>query len=162
MTNNLKTLAFSAAMLVACGSAYADGGSTITIHTATNQNTYAISDVNQLTFADKSFSVVMKNTSETPAFNFADVKKITFKVATGINNNTLNESAGKLSYTLNNNLMTITGANTGNANNVSFYTVSGVRCMQLNSWRGEQINISSLPAGVYIVKVNNQTIKFKK
>lgn len=53
----------------------------------------------------------------------------------------------------------INGANSGR---VSIWAVNGQQLYENRSWRGEDIDISHLQRGIYIITINNSTFKFKK
>lgn len=47
--------------------------------------------------------------------------------------------------------------------NITIYSISGIQIMSLQSYSvNEPINISHLNKGIYILKVNNKTLKFTK
>ena len=44
----------------------------------------------------------------------------------------------------------------------AIYNISGQRAMSLKAWDGTPVSTDALSSGVYILKVNNKSIKFVK
>lgn len=45
---------------------------------------------------------------------------------------------------------------------LEIYAVGGAMMLQRQQWQGETVDVSALNPGLYILKINNQTIKFLK
>ena len=50
----------------------------------------------------------------------------------------------------------------GNETDVYVYDLSGALRLKVSAWNGTPIGVANLPQGVYILKINNSTIKFIK
>ena len=46
--------------------------------------------------------------------------------------------------------------------NAAIYNIQGQRAMSLKAWDGTPVSTDALSSGVYILKVNNKSIKFVK
>jgi len=57
------------------------------------------------------------------------------------------------------NSIQVIGANSGR---VAIWAVNGQQLYENRNWRGEEINISHLQRGIYMITINNTTFKFKK
>lgn len=42
------------------------------------------------------------------------------------------------------------------------YSLTGARWIEIGAWNGESVDATALPAGIYLLTINNQTIKFIK
>lgn len=50
----------------------------------------------------------------------------------------------------------------GNPATLEIFAVSGVRVLAILSWQGESVDVTSLANGLYILRINNNAIKFIK
>lgn len=125
------------------------------------QQVYNTDAVKSITFEGTTMKVNKTDKSVSDNFNLVDVEKITFNLANGINNLPVGE---KLTVTspAGSNVLYINGYDAAKKNKLGIYDVSGKAVKNLSKWAGEPIDLSSLPKGVYILKVNNNTIKFRK
>jgi len=120
-----------------------------------------LKEVRSLAFKQGGFDMLFQKSGQAAnSFQFANVKSIEFaSVITGLDQVVKEENA--LGLDLNGNSLKVTGWN-GKAAPAAIYGVSG-QCFYNNPlWNGEVLNIASLPAGVYVLKVNNATFKFRK
>ncbi|MBO7291185.1 MAG: T9SS type A sorting domain-containing protein, partial [Bacteroidaceae bacterium] len=47
-------------------------------------------------------------------------------------------------------------------NEMNLYSATGMLVMQVPSWNGEAIDVAHLPAGIYFINIQSETIKFVK
>ena len=121
---------------------------------------YAIRTISKVTFASTNFSV-LQGEEVAGVFELKNVSSIKFAESTAVQSV---EQASAIVVTPNpvrDNLV-IKGGEELYGSAVSIYSVTGANVMQLSSWQGEAINISHLPAGVYIINIQSETIKFVK
>lgn len=131
----------------------------VTQHDGTSTET-ELAKVGKLTFSESQLSVYDVATPQTQTYGLANVRTITFKnVATGIYNTT-QMAAGDFRLAYANESLAAVGL--ASAAHARLYTANGVKAMDIKSWDGTPISVHTLPAGVYIFKVNNKTIKFVK
>lgn len=50
----------------------------------------------------------------------------------------------------------------GAATTLSVYSISGREAVRVERWKGEDVDVSRLPSGLYILHINQSTIKFIK
>ena len=123
--------------------------------------TTSLDEVKSLVFNESGFSVNPLKGQSLGTFDFSKVSKIEFvSETTGIGDLIANPS--RLGLSVSRSSLKVTGWNAGESATVALYSMSGQCCYQDNSWSGEVINISTLPSGVYVLKVNNETFKFSK
>ncbi len=119
--------------------------------------------IKKITFADDNM-IVTPNDETTRIWSFVmpETKTITFE-GDGINaigNPMADASALKLVYS--GGLLGATGLAPGACAKAAVYDISGRTVITAAHWDGTPISVASLPAGVYVFKVNSQTIKFTK
>ena len=102
----------------------------------------------------------MNLASGTKEYKVDDIKSFTFdgnslKVKIAGGKLTLSVAPG--SYLIN-----INGYDSKERYNVAVYNLAGEKVMGIDSWKGTAVDVSALPKGVYIFKINNTTLKFRK
>ncbi len=127
-------------------------------------STTAISynDVAKLTFANEIMTVVSPAGAAGQSFSLATTSLISFGDVTP---NAINELKGNATInlypTLAKSNLYLQGAMEGS--NASVYSLTGSKVMQINIKSDvENINVSDLKAGIYMLRVNGQTFKFNK
>lgn len=119
-----------------------------------------LGDVKSLAFKETGFNLSSKANQLLGQFAFKDVKKIEFlSTTTGVSDVIANSS--QLGLNISHNALKITGWN-GNSTPVNIFGVSGQCYYNEANWNGSEIDITTLPTGVYVLKVNNETFKFRK
>ena len=96
------------------------------------------------------------------ATDINNVKKLLFynPTAAGINKPTANNA--ELSLVVDDDQVSLKGWTAGNIARAVIYSTSGQAFYNEANWDGSAISISSLPKGVYILTVNNNSYKFRK
>jgi len=129
-------------------------------------STTAISynDVAKLTFANEIMTVVSPAGAAGQSFSLATTSLISFGDVT-VTPNAINELKGNATInlypTLAKSNLYLQGAMEGS--NASVYSLTGSKVMQINIKSDvENINVSDLKAGIYMLRVNGQTFKFNK
>lgn len=114
----------------------------------------------KITFGATGFEIANEGL-QTVAFSYANSESISFKsVQTGIASAQVS-SQFSLKRNPVESQLDIAGFN-GSEVPLSVFSLSGESMLSIARWQGEAVNVSSLSAGVYILKINNQTIKFIK
>lgn len=118
--------------------------------------------IDKVTFSGTGFTILL-NDQSTENFTYGNVKKITFTVPAGnvetqlVEASELLVSPNPVGATLN-----VKGFNATEPAQLAIYSVAGGEVLRVNGWNGESIDVAHLAAGIYILKINNQTIKFIK
>lgn len=125
-----------------------------------SQQEFAVSDIGKLSFDESGFSIIGASGSVSP-FTYAQVSSIKFNLtATGIGAVETTENGLKPYYR--NGLLGVDGWQAGEKARATVYSVGGMTVVSVDNWDGTPISTGSLADGVYIFKVNNNTIKFVK
>ena len=123
----------------------------------------ALTNIGKMTFSDTGLTI--QNTKGTPlkSFIFAEINRLTFGTGgSGIINNSISPELAlypnpAIEY------IQLTGWDTTKPEEkVSIYSTDGKLCFQTDNWSGTPIKVSSLPQGSYILKIKNQSFKFRK
>lgn len=112
---------------------------------------FDISSIRKLLVSPQTFSVYAQDESQ---IAMAQIRSVKFSQgATGISN----LAGSDVSLQRKGNMLTIEGLKAGDR--VQLYSVNGQVTGNLD---GKSLNLSTLSRGVYILKINNKTIKFVK
>ncbi len=103
---------------------------------------------------------VQPKTIGTTAFSLADVRCIKFAAVVNALQ-TLNAGSDKLAARLSGGTLQVTGWSSG-ATRAALFTASGTQVLVADNWAGEPLDVSALPAGLYILKIKNYSLKFIK
>ena len=122
---------------------------------------FAVSEISKIHFGAGNFSVVLDEAETGGSFDLRNVSKITFAESSAVETVERAVSVHVTPNPVKDNLM-IKGGEALYGSTVSLYSTTGTNVMQLSSWQGESINVSHLPAGVYIINIQSVTIKFMK
>lgn len=145
--------------LAACAGCFAQDD--ITLNLTSGKKSYKIDDVKSFTFDGDNLKV---NTQDDKAdtYALADIVDINFDTATGIDN--LQIAGGKLALSVQpgSDIINISGYDAKERYTVSVYSLAGDKVLGIDNWKGDAVSVASLPKGVYIFKINNTTVKFRK
>ena len=95
--------------------------------------------------------------------NVADVKRITFEGKwTGVEGVSKEATSLRLRSNPVEAILSVEGYDGSKPAVVSIYSIAGREALHGENWKGEDINVSHLPTGVYILRINNSTLKFIK
>lgn len=103
------------------------------------------------------------NGENVSAFPFTDYSKLSFEtgISSGVKDLLANKGALKLRQNPVESILQLDGY-TGNATTLAVFSISGAQALKVDAWSGQSVDVSSLPAGVYLISVNKQSIKFIK
>ena len=125
-----------------------------------SQQEFALSDIGKLAFDESGFSVVEANGTVSP-FTYVQVSSIKFaNFSSGIG--AIEATTGGMKPYYRNNQLGVDGWQAGNTAKATIYNVGVMMVTSIDNWDGTPISTSNLANGVYIFKVNNNTIKFVK
>ena len=122
------------------------------------KTTYMLSDKPQVTFEGNSLHIVSEKADAT--YNLLDIQNFTYETQSVTGVSELREEPATIDY--NNGELVVSGLKANGA--VSIYAMDGKLVQQRTASRGGtfRLSLSSLPHGVYIVKVGNITYKIMK
>ena len=130
----------------------------VTVNTASGQKVYKMDDIESITF-DGATMKVNKNSKETETINLAEITNISFDVSTGVNGLKVKDENLLISVKSGSNIIEIGGYDNSKNYSVDIFNTAGAKVLGYANWRGEQLNISSLSKGIYVLKINNTTLK---
>ena len=152
-----------ALMLGACPIAKAD--SMIEIHpfgSGTEVETVAISTDLKIDFVDKGFDFVRGEGDLVGSYEYSDVKKIVFIANSSVES--ITGSSADVIVTPNPvvDMITLRGADEFVGSEINVYSIDGQNKLRISEWNGESIDVSYLPAGIYIINTQSKNLKFVK
>ena len=152
-----------ALMLGACPIAKAD--SVIEIHpfgSGTEVETVAISTDLKIDFVDKGFDFVRGEGDLVGSYEYSDVKKIVFIANSSVKS--ITGSSADVIVTPNPvvDMITLRGADEFVGSEINVYSIDGQNKLRISEWNGESIDVSYLPAGIYIINTQSKNLKFVK
>lgn len=152
-----------ALMLGACPIAKAD--SVIEIHpfgSGTEVETVAISTDLKIDFVDKGFDFVRGEGDLVGSYEYSDVKKIVFIANSSVES--IIGSSADVIVTPNPvvDMITLRGADEFVGSEINVYSIDGQNKLRISEWNGESIDVSYLPAGIYIINTQSKNLKFVK
>lgn len=159
MTRTIKTFMVLMLAMLSCGVAKAQ-----TQMTFYEPHGYAIAvwnlqDVSKVTF--EGGDIVVTYGAYTAANPLSEVMSIKFtdNEQTPTSVEKILDDASQVRIAATESTVRVMGANHGA---VAIWSVSGQQLYDNRNWNGEEINISHLERGIYIITINNSTFKFKK
>lgn len=152
-----------ALMLGVCPIAKAD--SVIEIHpfgSGTEVETVAISTDLKIDFVDKGFDFVRGEGDLVGSYEYSDVMKIVFIANSSVES--ITGSSADVIVTPNPvvDMITLRGADEFVGSEINVYSIDGQNKLRISEWNGESIDVSYLPAGIYIINTQSKNLKFVK
>ena len=152
MTENMKKTLIAATLALCCITALADDYNYMTVTTGTSDRSIRLATIQKITF--ESGNVVVTTSQGIETFPHDEMRKIVFEDSpTDIA--TLQAESGMLKVT--GGVLTV-----GRQGLLCIYTPNGTLHSMTRTEADSQIELSALPQGVYIIKLNNETIKYIK
>ena len=154
----------TALVLFFAGSTLWTSGQDLVVHLANGtEESNIINTIRTITVSDGSFIInFVGGTDE--SFEFNDINKIDFSnTVTDVSDLKMNKDDNTVSifYNRSEESLNITGDKIGG--NLEIYNMNGVKVMEtLIEIGNNTININQLSRGIYIVRINNQTLKIVK
>lgn len=119
----------------------------------------ALSSLKKLTFSGSDM-IVNYNTGSNENIAISDIRKMVFGTISGLNPTI--EDTNRISFYPNPVVNFISFKNLNNTNSkVCIYSTSGV-LMFATTFSSETLDVSNLSRGMYILKIDNQALKFSK
>lgn len=152
----------SALMMGACPIAKAD--SVIEIHpfgSGSEVESVSISTDLKIDFVDTGFDLIRGASDVVGSYEYSDVEKIVFKA-----NSSIESIANSIDVIVTPNpvvdMLTLRGADALVGSEINVYSIDGQNKLRITNWSGESINVSDLPAGIYIINIQSKNFKFIK
>ena len=133
----------------------------LTINLASGKKVYKLDEVKSMTFDGNSLKV-NKQTNASDTYQLAEIVNISFDAATGVNDLKVEGEGLAINVKAGSNLIEISGYDGKTRYGVAVYSLAGEKLLGYDNWKGEAVDISALPAGIYVFKINNNTLKFRK
>ncbi len=158
MNRIYKSLLALVLVLLCCGGAHAQTNMTFYKPSGRALATWSLLDVTKVTFDEGNIAV--KGKTGIDKFDFSQVLSIKFTDDVDIPSSikTIRDDT-QLRIATSESTIKVLGATSGT---VTIWNPSGQQLYSNRNWHGEDINISHLERGIYIITINNTSIKFKK
>lgn len=108
-------------------------------------------------YGDVSLIIIEKETHHTHSYLLSEINKLYFQSENGTEDFQFENSCFVYPNPAKNNINIIGVEN----QNIEIYSIDGKKILG-TFYQGDDIDISSLPQGLYIIKVGNQSLKFNK
>lgn len=145
--------------LVACASCFAQDD--VTINLSSGKKVYKVEDIKSMTFEGNVLKI-NKQSADADSYQLADVLGISFDTTSGVENLKVEGEKLSINVKAGSNLIEINGYNGKKQYTIGIYNLSGEKVLGYDNWKGETVDISALPQGIYVFKINNTTLKFRK
>ena len=122
---------------------------------------FLLDGIRTLTFGDDGLTVNLKD-GQTYAAAFDNLATLTFRDESTAIETVTAEYASNLDLFLTDGRLGVNNLPANVATEAALYDAAGRAVLMRRQWNGEPIAIGHLPKGVYIFKVNNQTLKFTR
>lgn len=158
-----KTMIAALAMTALAGSAFAETTVKVTfLDEAKPPVTANITPESKLVFGGTPFFEFSKCDGPTGRIAAADVKRISFEGSWMSVASPRVESTLRLRTNPVDRVLSVEGFDRETEAVLSIYTISGREAVRIAAWKGEDVDVSKLPTGVYILRINQSTLKFIK
>ena len=159
MTKFYKSFLALVLVVLCCGGAYAQSHMTFYEPSGGALASWSLLDVTKVTFDGGNIAVTGKLGIDT--FDFSQVMSIKFTDSddTPSSVTTIRDITSQLRIATSESSIRVIGATSGT---VTIWNPSGQQLYSNRNWNGEDINIAHLERGIYIITINNTSIKFKK
>ncbi len=146
--------------VLCCGGAHAQSNMTFFEPSGGSLASWSLLDVTKVTFNGSDIVVTGKMGVE-QYFDMNNVMSIKFTDSddTPSSVTTIRDITSQLRIATSESSIRVIGATSGT---VTIWNPSGQQLYSNRNWNGEDINIAHLERGIYIITINNTSIKFKK
>lgn len=154
-----KTIA-AVALLVMAGAAAKAQTEVVVTKLSGGQQKFGLAEIGKFYFTDGAMNVLTLPSKAVTALSLSDLLNIKFvSKPNAIDNVNGSDSQGvKLAY----DGSRLSASGLDGAASAAVFGTDGRKMMGAEHWDGTPVDVSSLPKGVYIFKVNNNTFKFIK
>lgn len=144
-----------------------DGSDVLVVRTTGGDKPSAIDEVRRIDFAGDKVNVVYRDTlAATATYAFDEVSAIAFNLMpTGVETVIAGKAAGAallLHVMSDGHVLKVSGWDGARQATLEVFNLQGMTLARLAGWHGQDVDVSGLPAGVYVVKIGNKAAKFIK
>ena len=135
----------------------ADSEMTMKLNEGEKSTEYSISSISKITFEGNTMNIATSDGVKT-----ADVlalENITFSMKTSATDNIVKDFEDGISISSRNGVIEVSAKSDVDIK-IDIFSIGGNHIMQVNGKGNASADLTQLPAGIYIVKANNKTIKF--
>ncbi len=123
---------------------------------------FEITDATVLKVGENASFMLQENGVDLATLKAADIASLKFEyVTTGVENTLVDRLALRLRTNPVENVLSFIGQAPENAN-LAIYATDGKCVLSVADWQGDDLDVSSLSGGLYVLKINNQIMKFIK
>lgn len=161
---NLKFYPTVAAAMMLIGTATSKADTAIELYPSdTDYDVLKVNlvDIRKITFGTEELSIYQHDSTQI-MMSYADIGKITFDELNSVESIIDNHEIVSVVPNPVVNDFTLTGAEKHYGETLTIYSITGQVVHQHSNWNGEKINVSNLPQGIYLLNINELTIKFIK
>lgn len=143
---------------IAC---HAQQGDNVVVNTVSGKKVYQTESVSKMTFKGGKLTVEQKGAAA-DVYDMADVTNVTFDLTSGIGKVKADGGRLTISSAPGSHVIHVDGYDGSRQYAVAVYSASGTVALRIDRWTGAPIDVGTLPSGVYILKIGESTIKFRK
>ena len=160
MARRLQSILALTVMMLCGGAAFAQSAMTFYDTNGWARESWRLQDVGKVTFDGG--NIVVKLAMDTYAVDINEVMSIKFTDYVEPDPSSIEKidtDVAHVRITNDENAIRILGTRDAS---VAIWSMTGQQIYDNRRWQGEEINISHLDRGIYIITINNTTFKFKK
>lgn len=162
--NCMRLFMISAVLTVAGGWNTLGAQDKLSVHPAGSGAVWetALAEIQRVSFSDSGVTFTNRGGQEAYSAIYGEIGKIVLALSgTGSGIPVMGDGL-RLHVVTDSDYLRVTGWSTGEKGRMDIYSAGGTLCVTMNEWYGEPVRISSLPRGFYILRINDQTFKFRK
>lgn len=127
-----------------------------------DETVVSLADIDKITFEGASMVITPKTGSQ-KTIALTAIKDFKFTPNSTTSLLTLqNEAEVGPKISVKSGIIKVEGWDTSRTATLSVYSVGGQQMLSISEWKGADIDINTLPKGVYVIKIENQTTKIRK
>lgn len=157
-----QLIALTTSLLLSSGAFAAD---LVTVTTISGVSIgYDVDAITKISFDDSALNIVDSN-SEGTTYAIDEIKSIVFGQGEPSAVETLKtDKVSKITVFVprDGNSLIVKGWDSTEAARIEIFGTNGALLKRNDKWCGEEVDISALPSGIYVVKIGNKTAKIKK
>lgn len=150
---------FAIILAAAAGYGYACADASVIVASANSSASFPLTIDTRVAFGEKGVSVI--NGTKTETVDWKDVQSVSFGGVSGVEALSAETTAWSLRESPVGNSIEVVGCDTLPAR-LTVTSLNGAAAISIDGWNGEPVDASSLPAGIYIININNSSLKFIK
>lgn len=145
-------------MALAVGALSASADVTLVVADGAGQQKYGVADIGKIAFTGSTMDIYGKDATRIGSFDLAEITKLFF--SDGADGVAEINPDGALKFKMTGNVITVDGLTSP----ADAYVVAanGRVAMAVGQWDGAQLDVASLPSGVYVLAVGRAAFKFIK